>query len=1365
MASVLTDITGIPFRLAASGSQFGSDGSAVREEDGVSFECKRYEDRIPRSEILSKIAELSLSSESVDAWFLCATSEVSAQIAGDVSRHGREFGIGTLVLDWAGALPRLAVAIAMSTHATRQRLGADASVSAAVEAVRAASDFDGCAEQLRRDLREPLVGTEVARQTNAAWLMAAFASRDRATLAFGEPLSPLDEAHGTARLRADLVARVQPFLTGDAASTTLFVLGGEGAGKSWLVAHSWSRVDRRPLMVVLSPRDCQFVAGPEDCDDLLASKLPAQAGGPVNTAVVSSWRRKLARWRNDSRSDRLRLIVVIDGVNQRPKIDWARVILAFGAALNRIGGRLLVTTRTTYYETTLQPRLMTAVEEISIPEWTATERDEILAENGIDHAVLHRVQDPHAAVGRSLLNPRLLGIAVRLLKGKAIEHIEELSVNHLLFEHLRTRAQESRMPEPAHECVGRLRTLAQEVLTRLRKGLSDDITVFDAEDVKTVADGRYFVPVDGDPARYALQDDGLVMALGFVVIDRLRTASRNDRDLGAELDAVIDPIAALDQTAAVVMAALTCACIDDRQRDDIAVALLRGFAELQNPGHENLEAFKSLARTRSWAFLKAARQLCLAGWDQPNVDWIEAALVTSKMHAEVGRNIEIAVATWLGCYSLEPEPSVRSLGGVSAEERAKRTEKMDKNLQSLSSAEKRLLETMEETDGNICALSRLAFTLMAGMPVSFFAKGVVQWCFANLLNQNQGRLYEELQHVVRLNRSDWQPARTALLTESAVFRKADVSRVGIWALVVLLRATGDPDDAREAEELTAKISDLKPRSWRLIEEYCSSDPCDPSTSRPVNIAGTARQYEAVDVSSLYGGTHRSGDDLFFEVARPGVVRFEADVAVKKHQELAYDVLQRRGPSLKPGLFLLRPHSALLTVEMATLASERDDYLRVAAGLPERDRWVVSQERLFLAFPRLSAEEQLEAMLSTTVGDDVLRSLLDVMKPVDETVFDRYFHRACRENDARSQYFLLLFAKGSGTPLSHQSRDLVASLMTSESALVRMVVLERSYRLRDEKLMRLVVDSGWRAERGGGRNSYENAYGSAILVEGALRDWISVDAALERMSSDHYGWAARCLGPMAAQRVARLIDLPIRAAMGVPLENTLPDVEYRCRHENQPDSFPYSVAEREGHSDVVVEPWKPGLESDEAFEEQEGRRHEAFESFRKKLDQANAGILVDDIGREEFEAIVDGDPEAGDRWYRLLSDLNEGARRTVHNLVLMLAYAFRERCPKRTVALLKSVYGEVGPIRFTVGRARMPLEAVVAWSVAGSDAGREWCHERLDLARNDHELATEVLAALSNREESALMAFVRQRLDRGGGCPGFSGRSVATPARL
>ena len=532
------------------------------------------------------------------------------------------------------------------------------------------------------------------------------------------------------------------------------------------------------------------------------------------------------------------------------------------------------------------------------------------------------------------------------------------------------------------------------------------------------------------------------------------------------------------------------------------------------------------------------------------------------------------------------------------------------------------------------------------------------------------------------------------------------------------------------------------------EDYCLSDPCDPSAQKPTNVTSTAQKYETIDVSSLYGGLYRSGDDLFFEKARPGVVRFATEVAVRKHREFVHAVLKRQGLPLKRGLFLLRPHSGLLTTETAAaLANEDEDYLHAIGGLSEGDRWAVSQERLLLAFPMLSAEEQLKAMLGTTAGDDVLRPLLELMKPVEETVFERCFRKACIEKDARGQYFLLVFASGSGTLVSRDSRDRMARLLTAESSLVRVMVVERILRLRDEKLMRLVVDGGWRAEEAEDRNSYENAYGSAILVEAALRKWISVDEALARVSPGHYGWAVRRLGPTSARKVATIVEASIRAAIGLRVDCSLPDVERRCRREDQPDSFPYGLAEKEFESHEVGELWKRDAESDEAFEEWQRRRHEVFDAFTKKLSAANARVVVDDIIREEFEAIANADTDSADRWYRLFLSLDAGARRTVHNLVLMLAYALRKRCPQRTVALLRSISGENPPIRFTEGRARVPLEAMVAWSAADSDTGREWCHERLNMARNDHELATEVLAALLNREDDVLRAFICERLNK------------------
>ena len=108
---------------------------------------------------------------------------------------------------------------------------------------------------------------------------------------------------------------------------------------------------------------------------------------------------------------------------------------------------------------------------------------------------------------------------------------------------------------------------------------------------------------------------------------------------------------------------------------------------------------------------------------------------------------------------------VRSRRELSAQEEARRTEKINNNLQSLSSAEKQLLESMQETVGDVGALSRLAFKLLAGGPLAPHAGAIVQWCLGALVNQHPGWPYDEFEHLLRMNRSDWPAARAALLRD------------------------------------------------------------------------------------------------------------------------------------------------------------------------------------------------------------------------------------------------------------------------------------------------------------------------------------------------------------------------------------------------------------------------------------------------------------------------------------------------------------------------------------------------------------------------------------------------------------------------
>ncbi len=48
IGAALHEISGVPFRLAGGGSQFGVDGKPVYEGDAICFEGKRYDSKVPR---------------------------------------------------------------------------------------------------------------------------------------------------------------------------------------------------------------------------------------------------------------------------------------------------------------------------------------------------------------------------------------------------------------------------------------------------------------------------------------------------------------------------------------------------------------------------------------------------------------------------------------------------------------------------------------------------------------------------------------------------------------------------------------------------------------------------------------------------------------------------------------------------------------------------------------------------------------------------------------------------------------------------------------------------------------------------------------------------------------------------------------------------------------------------------------------------------------------------------------------------------------------------------------------------------------------------------------------------------------------
>ncbi|MCK5644955.1 MAG: hypothetical protein KAJ19_29415, partial [Gammaproteobacteria bacterium] len=508
-----------------------------------------------------------------------------------------------------------------------------------------------------------------------------------------------------------------------------------------------------------------------------------------------------------------------------------------------------------------------------------------------------------------------------------------------------------------------------------------------------------------------------------------------------------------------------------------------------------------------------------------------------------------------------------------------------------------------------------ALLLLAGKCLAPFAISILNWCFSYALNSDHTAPYKDFIHLVSLNRVDWSQTRAALLEVSASLREANVSTTGKWTLVNILRATGHSDDGKEDRSLVKDLTKDRPHyeGWRLIENYCETDPCDPASEQPENVTRTAEQYLAIDVSKLRQSVGQGSEDHFFVMARPGIARFKPEVAISKHREFALDVLSRAGFPLRQGLLELRQHNALLTIKEAReLVKKRDEAKTTnsADGLSEKDAWFVSQYHLLLAFPFFNAQEQAEILLSNKADENILLDLMELAKPLGEKEFESLLGTACGENNERKQYLLLGLCQCTSMQLPTNVRSHVTALFRSESERVRAQALGVIAQSGDEELLCQVAENDWKATDTESENGFEDWYGSAALLEAAARGLIAHDEALERISARLYGRAAIMLDVDAVRDIARRIDASINQVAGLDGDLVAPDIEIQVYPSANYEPSRFSVSERPSEAKDFKEAIKRLSESSEAFEKRQRHNYDTFLEFKANLTQAKARIILD-----------------------------------------------------------------------------------------------------------------------------------------------------------
>ena len=690
--------------------------------------------------------------------------------------------------------------------------------------------------------------------------------------------------------------------------------------------------------------------------------------------------------------------------------------------------------------------------------------------------------------------------------------------------------------QEAHAVVRNIRRHAEEIASRALGGVTHDLTVFQ-DDLNSVAHERFFSSLPDDPTRYRIRDEGLPLAIGLFLVDRIRYSLRNNIEATEEVWRILEPVSTFDKTSDVVLAAITVACVDSAQDDAVAIAGLRVFANMQNPTETCRHQLNDLARHRVGVFAQSVCDLYQDGGGQPNLDLIQSALFSASTDQTAWPTVHRHIQLWLSYYSIFPSHHP-VLPHAQAEAKrheltGKARDKLQSKLDRLSNVEREIVDNLTEAEGDVDALWRLGFRLLANQARSPNAPAFVRWAYAASLCTEYARAERDFFDLILHNPVDWRETRAALISESEILKSAEVTRTGKWARARILRATGDPQDARDNQKLVDELTfGKKPSlgSWRLIEEYCTSDPCDPRSQRPDNISRTCTNYSRIQVGSFHPDK-RTKEHLFFDMARPAMTRFEPQSAASKHQDFADVVIARSDLWYRSLKFNLHPHNALLS-DSHIAGLQHNKLITVPDGSPfvGDERWFAVQSLLLLSFPFLSAYDQLDMLLR--VDMEPMLTLLDNLKLLDPHTFHDRLRSAYDSRDESAQFALLLMAVETPVSINLPSRTLLATLRQSSSARVRAQAFGLIDRLDDRQLIAEIARSDWTAW--GVTRFDESHYGARLLISAAQERIISYNDALSRIHPRDYGHAARIWKtPDGVQHITARFDASFQRAAGLP----------------------------------------------------------------------------------------------------------------------------------------------------------------------------------------------------------------------------------------
>lgn len=613
-AALLGRLLDVPIAVASSGFQHGADaGPAGRQGRRFRLECKRYRDTssLNERELLGEIDQALARDEALEAWFLIATRAVPEQTQQSLIQHGEREGLPVVIIDWGNEneVAPLAALCAFAPGLVEEYVSSIASGSA-----RALQAVSGDAiERLRRDLQSWCLGFNSLRARSFETLNIIWNSPRASTAELGQ--NAAGGAQEKKVKRNAVHEALNAWWKGPARDDApAAVVGLDGVGKTWATLD-WlvDSQDDQPIVLILP--SSAVATGTSDVTltsvkELLARRLYEM----TEVRDPEHWFRRLNYLLKRPADEGPVLTVFIDGLNQKPSVEWSRLlqVLQDETFKNRV--RVIFSTRDFHFEDRLSAlrRLFVSPKRVNVGNFDKDpggELDRMLEFESLRQTDLHDDVIEWACI------PRFFNIVVRL-RGK-LDGSGQITRHRILWEYgkdsLGERNENSFSP---HEFEEWLRKIAWEYRDNIRRKYSVQTlgdTVYRRDLCADHVYARLSDIIDGpfatsdDSGELVLNPAIVAHALAVALLDHLRRAtSPSFEALQAELTEWLDPIAGFDERPDILRAAVSILVAQERAIEPPAPGVLvTAWLQSQNIPEDHLQEIAALAPNFPDALLDA----------------------------------------------------------------------------------------------------------------------------------------------------------------------------------------------------------------------------------------------------------------------------------------------------------------------------------------------------------------------------------------------------------------------------------------------------------------------------------------------------------------------------------------------------------------------------------------------------------------------------------------------------------------------------------------------------------------------------------------------------------------------------------------